>query len=388
MKPARDLSLDALLERLTPTPGGWVATYRTTTLRSVFQPVLSITHKRVVGYEALLRVVDSNGAMISPAALFDKTRADADALLLDRLARCLHTANFVAQGIGDGWLFLNVNPRVLDSGLVQREFVEALCRHFALPPNRIVLEVVEQPSRDEAALARTIDMIQHRDFLIAIDDFGTGFSNFDRVWRARPDIVKLDRSLVVRSTGSADDRRIMHHLVSMLHQAGAMVLAEGVESDDSLQALMEADIDFVQGFQFGQPDASIAHASAAAPAMLDAAWQRFIARRHAGRRRAARLRRDRAARAVRRGGVFRKRQPAGRRAARLRGAGRAPRVRHRRNRRAVPAVDRRARRRRPGGLHPPLAALPGNPQQLVAAPVFPARDRRARTRRADGPALR
>ena len=114
MKPARDLSLDSLLERLTPTPGGWVATYRTTTLRSVFQPVLSITHKRVVGYEALLRVVDSNGAMISPAALFDRTRADADALLLDRLARCLHTANFVAQGIGDGWLFLNVTPRVLD----------------------------------------------------------------------------------------------------------------------------------------------------------------------------------------------------------------------------------------------------------------------------------
>lgn len=90
MKPARDPSLDSLLERLTPTPGGWIATYRTTTLRSVFQPVLSITHKRVVGYEALLRVVDANGALISPATLFDKTRADADALLLDRLARCLH----------------------------------------------------------------------------------------------------------------------------------------------------------------------------------------------------------------------------------------------------------------------------------------------------------
>jgi EAL domain-containing protein (putative c-di-GMP-specific phosphodiesterase class I) len=129
-RPPRELSLDSLLERLTPTPGGWVATYRDTTLRSVFQPVLSITHKRVVGYEALLRVVDENGALKSPAALFDRTRAAADVLLLDRLARCLHTANFVAQRIGDGWLFLNVTPRVLDSGLVQRGFVDALCRHF------------------------------------------------------------------------------------------------------------------------------------------------------------------------------------------------------------------------------------------------------------------
>ncbi|KVM79511.1 EAL domain-containing protein [Burkholderia ubonensis] len=281
MPQTRGLSLESLLERLTPTPSGWVTDYRGVTLRSVFQPVLSITHKRVVGYEALLRAADANGETLSPGVLFDKAHGDADALLLDRLARCLHTANFVAQGIGDGWLFLNVTPRVLDSGLVQREFVELLCKHFALPPNRVVLEVVEQPSRDEAALARTIDMIQHRDFLIAIDDFGTGFSNFDRVWRAKPDIVKLDRSLVERATWSAEDRRIMHHLVSMLHQAGAMVLAEGVESDDALQALMEADIDFVQGFQFGRPDPSIARASAAAPALLDAAWKRFIARRHA-----------------------------------------------------------------------------------------------------------
>ncbi len=277
-----DLALDTLLQHLTLTPSGWLADYHGATLRSVFQPVLSITHKRVVGYEALLRVTNAAGVPVSPSTLFDRARAAADMLLLDRLARCLHTANFVAQGIGDGWLFLNVMPRVLDSGLVQREFIDALCLHFGLPPNRIVLEVVERPSRNEAHLARAIDMIQHRDFLIAIDDFGTGFSNFDRVWRVRPDIVKLDRSLVEHATRSSDDRRIIHHLVSMLHQAGAMVLAEGVEDDDALQTLMEADIDFVQGFQFGQPDTSIARASAAAPAMLDAAWKRFISRRQAG----------------------------------------------------------------------------------------------------------
>ncbi|WP_179404792.1 EAL domain-containing protein [Burkholderia guangdongensis] len=274
-----DLSFDSLLARLTATPGGWRADYHGATLSSVFQPVLSITHKRVVGYEALLRVVDANGTSISPTALFDRARSTAEALLLDRLARCLHTANFVAQGIGDGWLFLNVTPRVLDSGLVHQDFIDSLCSHFGLPPKRIVLEVLEQPTHDEARLARVIDMFQHREFLIAIDDFGTGFSNFDRVWRARPDIVKLDRSLVERATRSGDDHRIIYHLVSMLHQAGSMVLAEGVESEDALQALMEADIDFVQGFRFGQPHASIAHASLSAPAMLDAAWSRFIERR-------------------------------------------------------------------------------------------------------------
>jgi EAL domain-containing protein (putative c-di-GMP-specific phosphodiesterase class I) len=276
-----DPSLDALLAMLVPTPLGWRADYRGTTLSSVFQPVVSITHKRVVGYEALLRAVDANGTPIAPNTLFDRARNVPDALLLDRLARCLHMANFVMQRIDSGWLFLNVTPRVLDSNLIHQNFVDALCGHFGIPPNRIVFEVLEQPTHDEARLARVIGMFQHRDFLIAIDDFGTGFSNFDRVWRVRPDIVKLDRSFVERATRSADDHRIVYHLVSMLHQAGSMVLAEGVENDDALQALMDADIDFVQGFRFGQPDASIARASAAVPALLDAAWARYIERRRA-----------------------------------------------------------------------------------------------------------
>ncbi|WP_323122163.1 sensor domain-containing phosphodiesterase [Burkholderia alba] len=279
MSSPRHLSLDSLMPQLARGPDGWCARYRDATLSSVFQPVLSITHKRVVGYEALVRAADAGSRPVSPGELFARAHAHGEALLLDRLTRCMHTANFAAQHIEVGWLFLNILPLVLDSGTAQREFIEALCAHFNLPPTRIVLEVVEQPSRDEAELARTIDLIQHRDFLVAIDDFGTGFSNFDRIWQMKPDIVKLDRSIVERALKPDDSHRIIHHLVTMLHQSGTMVLAEGVESDDALQVLMEADIDFVQGFLFGRPDASIARGCAAAPARLDAAWQRFAARR-------------------------------------------------------------------------------------------------------------
>jgi EAL domain-containing protein (putative c-di-GMP-specific phosphodiesterase class I) len=279
--PARPLPLDSLLPLLVRGPDGWCADYHGATLSSVFQPVLSITHRRVVGYEALVRATDATDRPVSPGALFARAHARGEAVVLDRLTRCMHTANFAAQGIPVGWLFLNILPLVLDSGSAQREFIEALCAHFQLPPTRIVLEVVEQPSRDEEALGRTIDLIQHRDFLVAIDDFGTGFSNFDRIWQMKPDIVKLDRSLVERTLRADDAHRIIHHLVTMLHQSGTMVLAEGVESDEALQILMEADVDFVQGFHFGQPDASIARGCAGAPALLDDAWRQFAARRQA-----------------------------------------------------------------------------------------------------------
>ncbi|ALK29852.1 EAL domain-containing protein [Burkholderia plantarii] len=282
MRPSAELTLDNLVSLLVSDgAGGWAANYRGMRLTSVFQPVLSITHRRIVGYEALVRAHASHSASLEPEALFALAHTRGDAPLVDRMTRCLHAANFAAQDPGHGWLFLNVMPQMLDSGSAQRESIDELCEHFALPPTRVVLEVIEQPVRDEAALARTIDRIQHRDFLIAIDDFGTGFSNFDRVWQAHPDIVKLDRSLVERAQQPGDARRNIRHLVTMLHQAGAMVLAEGIETEHALQILMDADVDFVQGFLFGQPEASLTRASEGGPRYIDRAWQHH-ARRRAG----------------------------------------------------------------------------------------------------------
>jgi len=148
-----DTTLTGLLQHMVQDEAGWAAPWRTITLRSVFQPVVSVTHQRVVGYEALLRAFDPVGHPISPAVLFSGTRSTADARALDRLARCLHVANFMAQGIDTGWLFLNTRPQVFETGWPQRPFIDELSEHFGLPQERIVIEVLEQPADDESAVA-------------------------------------------------------------------------------------------------------------------------------------------------------------------------------------------------------------------------------------------
>ncbi|MBN3767501.1 EAL domain-containing protein [Burkholderia sp. Ac-20365] len=270
-----DTTLTGLLQHMVQDEAGWAAPWRTITLRSVFQPVVSVTHQRIVGYEALLRAFDPVGHPISPAVLFSGTRSTADARALDRLARCLHVANFMAQGIETGWLFLNTRPQVFETGWPQRPFIDELSEHFGLPQERIVIEVLEQPADDESAVASMLAASQPREFLIAIDDFGTGFSNFDRVWRFRPDIVKLDRSLVARAGRQDNDNSLIGHLINMLHQSGTLVLAEGVETEDELMTLMQADVDFIQGYWFGQPKGSIQTASARVPELIEQMWQRF-----------------------------------------------------------------------------------------------------------------
>ncbi|MFM0739828.1 EAL domain-containing protein [Paraburkholderia xenovorans] len=275
MPTVSELTLSGLLPHLVRDETGWTATWRALTLHSVFQPVLSVTHQSVVGYEGLLRAFDPVGLPVSPEVLFSGTRSAADARELDRIARCLHVANFMEQRISTGWLFLNTRPQVFETGWPQRTFIDELSAHFGLPQERIVIEVLEQPADDESAVASMLAASQPRDFLIAIDDFGTGFSNFDRVWRFRPDIVKLDRSLVARAGKREGDDSMISHLIAMLHQSGTLVLAEGVETDEELMILMQADVDFVQGFWLGQPKGSVKEACAKVPAMIESMWSKF-----------------------------------------------------------------------------------------------------------------
>ncbi|KXU91268.1 diguanylate phosphodiesterase [Paraburkholderia monticola] len=287
MPSASELTVSGLLPHLVRGESGWTATWRALTLHSVFQPVLSVTHQCVVGYEGLLRAFDPVGLPVSPEVLFSGTRSAAEARELDRIARCLHVANFMEQGISTGWLFLNTRPQVFETGWPQRAFIDELSAHFGLPQERIVIEVLEQPADDESAVASMLAASQPRDFLIAIDDFGTGFSNFDRVWRFRPDIVKLDRSLVARAGRREGDESMISHLIAMLHQSGTLVLAEGVETDEELMILMQADVDFVQGFWFGQPKSSVQASCTKVPELVASIWSKFAEyeRAHAGHQR-------------------------------------------------------------------------------------------------------
>src|SRR3984957_5496177 len=287
MPTVEELTLTGLLPHLVRDESGWAATWRALTLHSVFQPVLSITHQRIVGYEALLRAFDPVGLPVTPDVLFSGTRSASEARELDRIARCLHVANFMEQNVEVGWLFLNTRPQEFETGWPKPAFIDELSAHFGLAQERIVIEVLEQPADDESAVASMLAASQPRDFLIAIDDFGTGFSNFDRVWRFRPDIVKLDRSLVARAGKRQGDEPLLGPLLAMLHQSGTLVLAEGVETDDELMILMQADVDFVQGFWLGQPKGSVQAACARVPALIESMWSKFAAyeQAHAGHQR-------------------------------------------------------------------------------------------------------
>ncbi|MDR8045831.1 EAL domain-containing protein, partial [Burkholderia cenocepacia] len=87
-------------------------------------------------------------------------------------------------------------------------------------------------------------------FLIALDDFGAGQSNIERIWQLNPDIVKLDRIMLSHAAHRTGLTAILLGLVTLLHEAGKLVLVEGIETEHEAQIALSCEADFVQGYYF------------------------------------------------------------------------------------------------------------------------------------------
>lgn len=248
-------------------------------LSSHYQPIFSLSHRRPVGHEALMRAHDARQASLSPLAVLAQVGHDFEQLLaLDRLCRALHLANFSRmQPAGTAsWLFLNMNAEVFlhspERG--ERDFLDPICREYGISPHNLVIEVLEDAVQDAAQLEAAVGYFRDLGCLIALDDFGAGHSNFDRVWRIKPEIVKLDRSLIVSAAADAKLRRFMAQMVQLLHEAGAMVLVEGIETPREAYIALEGDVDFVQGYYFGRPTDALVDMHAR-ETLIDGLWSDF-----------------------------------------------------------------------------------------------------------------
>ncbi|MGA3248828.1 MAG: bifunctional diguanylate cyclase/phosphodiesterase, partial [Paraburkholderia sp.] len=223
-------------------------------LTSHFQPLYSLSHQKQVGFEALLRGEQSDGTLVPPAVLF-APRPLSDEGALDRASHAVHLGNAQRLIPDEAWIFLNILPATF----VAQGYADQLAgivRMAGREPDKIVLEILESHGGSVDEMSRAAACYRGHGFLIAVDDFGAGQSNLDRLFRIRPDFVKLDGELI-RATIPDTQQSILPKLVSLLHQAGMLVVVEGVETTEELILAVESNVDFAQGFLLGRPAAQI-----------------------------------------------------------------------------------------------------------------------------------
>jgi EAL domain-containing protein (putative c-di-GMP-specific phosphodiesterase class I) len=236
---------------------GWASyPFNTLTLGSHYQPIFDAAEGKLLGYEALLLAHNLVGQQIHPETVFALSANHDEELFLDWLCRALHVRNWRNIGESDdarGLLFLNAYPQAAIEDPHHPDVFNGMLEYYGVKPDNVVVEILETGVSDDAMLADAVALYRQLGCKIAIDDFGVGFSNFERLWRLRPDFVKIDRSVLLSAVNESHARLVLANMVRLIKSCGAKVIIEGIE--DRAQALLAIELgaDYLQGFFFARP---------------------------------------------------------------------------------------------------------------------------------------
>ena len=211
---------------------------------------------RLEGYEFLLRGIEPTGNVVGPDRLFGAARNPSLLFQLDRHARLKAVESAVSFNL-DCCLFINFVPSAIyDPSACLQTTVRAIELH-GIRHEQVVFEVVESEAyEDFRHLKSIVDFYRQHGFRIALDDFGSGFNNLTTLLSLRPDFIKLDKSLTSGVLHDHLHQDIVGRMIELAHAAGIEIVAEGVETIDSLNLLRELGSDLFQGYLFGKPAAT------------------------------------------------------------------------------------------------------------------------------------
>jgi EAL domain-containing protein (putative c-di-GMP-specific phosphodiesterase class I) len=217
-------------------------------ITTVYQPIVDLRARRVIGYEALSRGPD--GEFVTPDVLF---RVAYEAELVAKLdAVCREQAVLELGHLGDDQLlFINMEPQsIFDPRLAS-----------AIPPKhvgQVVFEITEHAAiADFATFRQAVHLLRQSGFHFAMDDVGSAYSGLRIVAGIVPDFIKLDMEL----TRGAQDQRVKMELVRAIAnfctETGVPLVAEGIETPEELNGVLDVGVHLVQGYLLGKPASAL-----------------------------------------------------------------------------------------------------------------------------------
>jgi len=218
----------------------------------VFQPILELAGRTVIGFEALLRWQHPTLGSVPPAEFIPvaEQRGDIDAIGRWVLERACAQAARASAHVD---LAVNLSPRQFrDPGLVEQ--VAGVLRGTGLAARRLTLEITEGLLLEDAEqIGPTLDALRRLGVGVALDDFGTGYSSLAYLRRFPIDRLKIDRSFIGGLHRDAEADAITVAILGMAQALDLPVVAEGVETEEQAWALRDLGCDFAQGYLFAAP---------------------------------------------------------------------------------------------------------------------------------------
>lgn len=225
------------------------------TLHLLFQPIVNAKSGSIVSFEALARMQSSTLGRVPPLEFIAIAE---ERHLIIPLGKVIlgKAAAFMKRltELGYGSYPIGVNVSAMQ--LLDETFVasfQEITKKAGIEPQQLEIELTESVfSADFEFLAQQIQAIHALGIHIALDDFGTGFSSLNRLEGLVVDTLKLDKQFVDKLI-DPEATKISADIVSMVHHLGKHIIAEGVETEQQRQLLLDMNCDYMQGYLFSRP---------------------------------------------------------------------------------------------------------------------------------------
>ena len=221
-------------------------------LRAVYQPIVLLDSRRVIGFEGLIRPVPP-APFADPPALLAAAEATGRLTALDMA--CIET---IVAGAGalpdDAFLTLNLSPPTIEASEFSSGALLAILARHGVPPERLVVELTERQQLHDLDRVRSrIDACRRAGIRFAADDIGAGNAGLRLLAEIRFDMLKVDLTLVQRSASEGPSSAVLSSVVELAARTGALVVAEGIEHHGQLAPLLGLGITAGQGYYLGRP---------------------------------------------------------------------------------------------------------------------------------------
>ena len=220
-----------------------------------YQPKVAIPTGRICGVEALIRWSHPSYGMLPPARLIPL--AEQTGLIMPLTTWVIEAALRQCHAWHDVGVTVEVAINISLSNLRDPDLcatVERLLRRYAVPPERLCLELTESVIMADVEGTQTVlARLAALGVRLAIDDFGTGYSSLAYLSRLPVQELKIDRSFVQRLATEAHDRTIVASTIGLGHSLGLQVVTEGIEDAETWTLLTELGCDVGQGYYISRP---------------------------------------------------------------------------------------------------------------------------------------
>ncbi len=226
-----------------------------------YQPIVSIATRQVVGFETLIRWQHPELGLISPSEFIPVAEDTGVIVPIDHWVirqSCTELKRWQLEtgDFDDIYFSINVSRRQILHSDLDAEVREIL-EDTKVNPSQLLLEITESAVMHDAdAGAAVLAKLQQRGIRIAVDDFGTGYSSLECLHRLPLDTLKIDQSFV-ENMSYGKNGAIVRTIVRLAESLDLSVIAEGIETDEQCDQLVDLGCTFGQGHLFARPMSAV-----------------------------------------------------------------------------------------------------------------------------------